>query len=104
MLLTCSVSEVLNKVIAKVDIQFIKGFIKKGQHQESLSWFFLASIPPLGIIASVAEEMMQGVFLHCGLIMFCQGSGHSVLMQQWQSFKLEYQLSETEVTHFTIIT
>jgi hypothetical protein len=47
---------------------------------------------------------MQGVFLHCGLIMFCQGSGHSVLMQQWQSFKLEYQLSETEVTHFTIIT
>ena len=45
---------------------------------------------------------MRNVLVHCGLIMFRRGSGYSVLMQQWQSFLLEYQLSDTEVTHFTI--
>jgi len=43
---------------------------------------YCKAFPPLGKIASVGEEMMQEVLFHCGLIMFCQGSGHSVLMQQ----------------------
>ena len=60
------------------------------------------AFPPLGKLASVDEDMMQNVLVHCGLIMFCRGSGYFVLMQQWQSFLLEYQLSDMEVTHFTI--
>jgi hypothetical protein len=60
------------------------------------------AFPPLGKSASVDEDMMWNVLVHCGLIMFRLGSGYSVLMQQWQSFLLEYQLSDTKVTHFTI--
>jgi len=71
---------------------------KIGSMDETINKAF----PPLGKLASVDEDMMRNVLVHCGLIMFCRGSGYSVLMQQWQSFLLEYQLSDTEVTHFTI--
>ncbi len=60
------------------------------------------AFPSLGKVASVAEDFMQDVLLHCGLVMFRRGSGHAVLIQQWQSFILEHQLSEIEVTHFTV--
>ena len=71
---------------------------KIGSMDETINKAF----PPLGKLASVDEDMMRNVLVHCGLIMFRRGSGYSVLMQQWQSFLLEYQLSDTEVTHFTI--
>ena len=51
------------------------------------------AFPSLGRLASVGEDTMREVLLHCGLIQFRQGSGHSVLIQQWQNFMLEYQLT-----------
>jgi hypothetical protein len=56
----------------------------------------------LGKVALVAEDLMQDILLHCGLIMFCRGSGHAVLIKQWQSFILEHQLSEIDVMHITV--
>ena len=61
-----------------------------------------AAFPPLSKLASVGEAMMRNVLLHCGLVQFRRGSGHSVLLQQWQDFILEYLLDDVEVTHFTI--
>ena len=45
---------------------------------------------------------MQALLLHCGLVQFRRNSGHSMLEQEWFNMKVEYQLMEFEVTHFTI--
>ena len=45
---------------------------------------------------------MQAVLLHCGLLQYRVGSGHSPLLKVWEYFILEQQLDEVEVTHFTI--
>jgi hypothetical protein len=60
------------------------------------------AFPPLCKLASLKEEMMQALLLHCGLVQFRRNSGHSVLEQEWFNMKVEYQLMEFEVTHFTI--
>lgn len=44
---------------------------------------------------------MQVFLLNCGLVQFRKNTGYSVLEQEWSNFKMEYQLMELEVTHFT---
>jgi hypothetical protein len=46
--------------------------------------------------------MMQALLLHCRLLQFRKNSGAVVLEQEWLNLKMEYQLMEFEVTHFTI--
>ncbi len=45
---------------------------------------------------------MWAVLLHCGLLQYRGGSGHSPLMNAWEYFIVEQQLDEVEVTHFII--
>ncbi len=45
---------------------------------------------------------MQALLLHCRLEQFRRNFGHSVVEQEWSTLKMEYQLTEFEVTHFTI--
>ena len=60
------------------------------------------AFPPLSKLASIGEEMMRAVLLHCGLLQYRGGSGHSPLMNAWEYFIAEQQLDEVEVSHFTI--
>jgi hypothetical protein len=46
--------------------------------------------------------MMQALLLHCRLQQARRNSGAAVLEQEWLNLKMEYQLMEFEVTHFTI--
>ncbi len=45
---------------------------------------------------------MQVILLHGDLVQFRKNTGYSVLEQEWLNFKMEYQLMEFKVTHFTI--
>ncbi len=57
---------------------------------------------PLSKLESIGEEMMRAVLLHCGLLQYRGGSGHSPLMNTWEYFIAEQHLDEVEVSHFTI--
>jgi len=39
------------------------------------------AFPPLFKLASLREEMMQALLLHCGLVQFRVNAGYSVLAQ-----------------------
>jgi hypothetical protein len=60
------------------------------------------AFPPLSKLASIREDMMQALLLHCRLLQFRINLGAAVLEQEWLNLKMEYQLTEFEVTHFTI--
>ncbi len=45
---------------------------------------------------------MQALLLHCGLVQLQRNSGHSVLEQEWLNIRVDYQLMEFGVMHFTI--
>ncbi len=72
--------------------------MKEGCTDDRVAHAFL----PLCKLASLREEMMQALLLHCGLVQFQRNSGHSVLEQEWLNLKVENQLMEFEVMHFTI--
>jgi hypothetical protein len=63
--------------------------------------FYLA-FPPLSKLALIEEEIFRHVLFHCGLVMYRKDVGHSPLMKEWEYFITEQQLSEVEVTHYTI--
>jgi hypothetical protein len=52
---------------------------------------------------SIEEGILWEVLVHCGLVMFRKGIGHSLLLKAWDYFIHEQELtSDIEVTHFTI--
>ena len=71
---------------------------KEGVIDDRIAYAF----PPLSKVASLREEMMQALLLHCRLVQFRRNVGHSVVEQEWSNLKMEYQLMEFEVTHFAI--
>lgn len=120
-------SEALHKILAKADCRLMMRSTRKASRQALADFFsdynpqwghwytiilssnkgstdelLCKAFPPLGKVASVGEDTMREVLLYCSLIQFCRGSGHSVLLQQWENFIMEYQLMEIEGTHFTI--
>jgi hypothetical protein len=70
---------------------------KEGVIDDRIAYAF----PPLSKLASLREDMMQALLLHCRLLQFRKNSG-VMLEQEWLNLKMEYQLMEFEVTHFTI--
>jgi hypothetical protein len=63
-----------------------------------------AVFPPLSKLASIGEDMLWVVLVHCGLAMFQKGVGHSPLLKAWDYFIHEQELNmDAEVTHYTIL-
>ncbi len=60
------------------------------------------AFPPLSKLSSIADEIFCQVLVHCGLVMYRKDFGHSPLIKEWEYFIAEQQLSEVEVTHYTI--
>lgn len=91
--------------------EFFSGLIPKRAHWYSIitpskdgivDSRVVNAFPPLCRLASLSDEMMQVILLHGDLVQFRKNAGYSVLEQEWLNFKMEYQLMEFEVTHFTI--
>ncbi len=90
--------------------EFLSGLISKSTHWYSIinptkngvvQSGLVNTFQPLCRLASLSEEMMQVLLLNCSLVQFQKNTGYSVLEQEWMNFKMEYQLMEMEVTHFT---
>jgi hypothetical protein len=45
---------------------------------------------------------MQALLLHCRLVHFQRNSGAALLEQKWVNLKMEYEMMDFEVIHFTI--
>ncbi len=89
----------LRKLGQQALAEFFSGFVPQRAH-----WYSIVvptkegviddriayAFPPLSKLASLQEEMMQALLLHCRLVQFRRNLGAAVLEHEWLNLKMEY--------------